>query len=153
MPILRDRFLKKLFITAIALIVMAQLGIRLMAHVAPYGGPATTQAPRLTEARAQHILYGDRRGGGHLHGAGRPCKSEFPADWSADKVILTVTQEAANDNLKWQRQKNGYDVAEVSKDGVRIRIVVNGNHDQIITAYPLNMPRNACPPAANDNTD
>lgn len=151
---LRDRFLKKLFITAIALIVMAQLGIRLMAHVAPqHGGPAVTLSPRLTAARAQHILYGDARGGGHLHGTNRPCKSEFPADWDADKVIHVVTTEAANDNLDWRQQKNGNAVADVSREGVKIRIVVSGDRDQIITAYPLNAPRNPCPRAANDNAD
>ncbi|MEZ0225373.1 MAG: EndoU domain-containing protein [Alphaproteobacteria bacterium] len=149
---LRDRFLKRLFFTAIALIVMAQLGIRLLAHVTPHGVTGAA-SPQLTAARAQHILYGDSRGGGHLHGAGRPCKSEFPADWSADKVILVVTQEAANDNLSWRHERNGNDVAEVSRDGVKIRLVVNGRHDQIITAYPLNTPRNLCPAAANDNKD
>lgn len=149
---LRDRFLKRLFMTAVALIVMAQLGIRLLAHVTPHGVPGVT-SPRLTEAHARHILYGDSHGGGHLHGTGRPCKSEFPADWSADKIILVVTREAANDNLDWWHERNGNDVAEVSADGVKIRIVVNGYHDQIITAYPLSTPRNACPAAANDNSD
>jgi hypothetical protein len=149
---LRDRFLKRLLMTAVATIVVAQLGIRLLAHMTPHGG-AAQQAVTLSPAREQHILYGDSRGGGHLHGQARPCKSEFPADWDADKIIAVVTKEAANDNLNWRHQRNGNDVAEVMKDGIQIRIVMNGRHDQIITAYPLNTPRNACPAAANDNTD
>jgi hypothetical protein len=149
---LRDRFLKRLFITAVATIVVAQVGLRLLAPVAPHGRPAT-QAVILSPAREKHILYGDSRGGGHLHGQARPCKSEFPADWDAGKIIAVVTKEAANDNLDWRRGRNGNEVAEVMKDGIKIRIVVNGRHDQIITAYPLNTPRIACPAAANDNMD
>jgi hypothetical protein len=34
-----------------------------------------------------HILDGDRQGGGHRHGTGQPGKSEFPPDWSDDKII------------------------------------------------------------------
>lgn len=149
---LRDRFLKRLFMTAVATIIVAQVGIRLLAHVAPHGQPVT-HAVSLSHSREKHILYGDSRGGGHLHGQARPCKSEFPADWNADKIIAVVTKEAANDNLDWRHERNGNDVAEVMEDGIKIRIVVNGGHDQIITAYPLNTPRNACPAAANDNTD
>ena len=150
---LRDRFLKRLVMTAVATIVVAQVGIRLLAHVTPHGRPPTMQAVSLSPSREQHILYGDSHGGGHLHGQARPCKSEFPADWDAGKIIAVVTKEAANDNLDWRHERNGNDVAEVMRDGIKIRIVVNGRHDQIITAYPLNTPRNACPAAANDNKD
>jgi hypothetical protein len=37
--------------------------------------------------RAKHILDGDRWGGGHRHGTGRPGKTEFPADWDDEKII------------------------------------------------------------------
>ena len=37
--------------------------------------------------RAKHILDGDRWGGGHRHGTGRPGKTEFPSDWDDEKII------------------------------------------------------------------
>jgi len=58
-----------------------------------------TDEPLLTKQSETHILYGDDRGGGHLHGTGKPCKSEFPADWDNQEVINNVKTIAANDNL------------------------------------------------------
>jgi hypothetical protein len=107
------------------------------------------QTPVITGLRRTHILYGDRSGGGHLHGAGIPCKSEFPANWSAEKIIGTVERAAANDNIPWALQENGYYAADVMADNIRMRIVLNGDKSEVITAYPLNVQRNPCP--ANDN--
>jgi hypothetical protein len=152
MPRLRDRFLTRLFIMAILIIGFANWAITQMAHVGPRFGMGVKVPPQISASRANHILHGDSHGGGHLHGTGSPCKSEFPADWSAEKILATVAQDAANDNLGWQHERNGYDVADVYEGGVKIRIVVNGQHTQVITAYPLNTPRNPCP-AANDNGD
>lgn len=107
------------------------------------------QIPVITGLRRQHILYGDRNGGGHLHGIGKPCKSEFPASWSADKIIATVERAAANDNIPWALQDNGYYAADVMADDIRLRIVLSGDKSEVVTAYPLNVQRNPCP--ANDN--
>ncbi|MCM2343941.1 MAG: EndoU domain-containing protein [Alphaproteobacteria bacterium] len=110
--------------------------------------------PVLTRQGAKHLLYGDTRGGGHLHGSNRPCKSEFPADWDAQEVITTVKQVAANDNLNWKQQDNGYHVSESMVENIRVRVVLNQDQTKIITAYPTNVPRNPCPErqdAANDN--
>lgn len=106
--------------------------------------------PILTGQRQVHILQGDETGGGHMFGAGKPCKSEFPSTWNADKILQTVKNVAANDNLPWKQESNGYFVAETRVDGVRVRVVLNDDRTKIITGYPLNMPRNPCPPA-NDN--
>ncbi len=103
----------------------------------------------LSERRAQHILYGDERGGGHMFGTGAPCKSEFPADWGSHRILEATKQIAANDNLDWERQGNGYYVAEKLEDGVKIRVVLDGQKRNIITSYPTNTKRNPCP--ANDN--
>lgn len=105
----------------------------------------------IPETARTHILYGDARGGGHMAGVGKPCKSEFPKDWSAEEIIQNVSAIAANDNLDWRRQKNGYDVAEDFIDDVKVRVVVNARKDEVVTAYPVNMRRNPCPAAANDN--
>jgi len=98
-----------------------------------------------------HILYGDQRGGGHMHGAGKPCKSEFPAGWDEEKILVTVSKIAANDNVRWQQQNNGYFTGHETVDGIKIRVVKDREGDDVVTAYPLNTPRNPCT-AANDNT-
>lgn len=156
---LRDRFLRRLFVIGLAFVLGAPwlmdglssvnmadpLHIRSSAQTA-----ANDNTPQIPEDRATHILYGDRSGGGHLYGTGKPCKSEFPKTWSADKVLANVQTAAANDNANWAEQDNGYYVAETSIDGVKIRVVLNANKDTVITAYPVNVKRNPCP-AANDN--
>lgn len=135
---------------AIVIIAGANWGIREMAHVAPHINPLAN-VPHISQSRVQHILYGDAHGGGHMHGMNRPCKSEFPADWDADKILATIMKDAANENLNWRHESNGNDVADVNESGITIRIVVNARHSEIITAYPTSTPRNAC--AANDNGD
>lgn len=106
----------------------------------------------LTEQAQIHILYGDATGGGHIYGTKRPCKSMFPKEWGADKVISAVKQIAANDNLNWRQRKNGRYIAEDKIDDVNVRVVMGSERKKVITAYPLNAPRTPCP-AANDNKE
>lgn len=97
-------------------------------------------------ARAKnHILYGDDNGGGHKYGIGKPCKSEFPKNWDEEKIITTVKKIAANDNLNWERQNNGYFVSEQNEGNIRVRVVMGDQRQNIITAYPVNVKRNPCP--------
>lgn len=113
--------------------------------------PSPFTDPHLTAARLRHITTGDATGGGHLYGVRKPCKSEFPADWTTDKIARDIPVLAANDNLQWNPSRNGYVTTEVhSADGLRIRIVVDPSDNEIVTAYPVNVRRNPCP-AANDN--
>ena len=119
-----------------------------------YNAPENQEQPSapqisISDNRAAHILYGDHSGGGHKFGAGRPCKSEFPEKWTDQKIIGTVSRIAANDNLNWRQENNGYYVIENIVEGVNVRVVMAENRQNIITAYPINMPRNPCP--ANDN--
>lgn len=107
---------------------------------------------RLSPERQTHILYGDAKGGGHKYGVGKPCKSEFPQDWDDAEIIDTVKQIAANDNLDWRREDNGYFVTETFEGKTRVRVVLGPQKVNIITAYPTNVKRNPCPAkAANDN--
>lgn len=105
---------------------------------------------KLSEERIEHILYGDQTGGGHKHGVNKPCKSEFPASWSDQKIIETVNTIAANDNTNWKQQENGYMVSDTKIENFKIRVVLDPEEPEIITAYPTNVRRNPCTPA-NDN--
>lgn len=146
------------------LIVIPMLTVGMFLWMMEYGGldpaglnsppqstietPAPDEAPRLSSKQLKHILHGDDRGGGHLYGTNAPCKSEFPRSWDADFVEEIVTQIAANDNLPWEKQNNGYWVAQTHVHGVKLRIVLDRERDDIVTAYPLDVKRNPCP--AND---
>lgn len=159
----RDRHLKRLALAAAGMILGAHLLLALLGQVNPFDPvndirhklAAVTQdsaPPVLTQQRLRHITDGDSRGGGHLHGSGTPCKSEFPASWTREKIARDIPLLAANDNLDWQESRNGYITAEsMTVDGLKIRIVVDPKDNEIITAYPVNVPRNPCPAAANDN--
>lgn len=114
-------------------------------------GPLPALDPSLPPAAEQHLLYGDGRGGGHMHGVGKACKSEFPVEWDAAEIVSHVKDVAANDNLNWKEQNNGYFVAEEMVENIRVRVVLNQNRTKIVTAYPTNVKRNPCPKAANDN--
>ncbi|MEZ5901772.1 MAG: hypothetical protein R3D88_00495 [Alphaproteobacteria bacterium] len=56
---------------------------------------------------------------------------------------------AANDNLNWEQQRNGYYVTEQPVGTVKVRVVKDRDGKNVVTAYPTNTPRNPCP--ANDN--
>lgn len=116
-------------------------------------GSSSASAVQVPEDRRVHILYGNNTGGGHLYGTGKPCKSEFPKEWDAGEVIQHVKDVAANDNIHWKQQKNGYFTGEENIDGVKMRVVVSKDRKEVITAYPLNTGRNPCPArkSANDN--
>ncbi len=161
------RFFRRIFAIALAAVIVVPMSLgglgkldqtdplqlaKLLNPPAPAPqkqGAANDNDPVITAARRTHILHGDRSGGGHLYGTGKPCKSEFPAYWNAQKIITTVEEAAANDNIPWKRQDNGYYVADIMSDNLRIRIVLNEQQDEVITAYPVNVARNPCP--ANDN--
>lgn len=156
---LRDRFLRRLFILALVFVLgapwlmdgLSGVDVANPLHIrSSTSQAANDNAPQIPDDRATHILYGDRSGGGHLYGMGKPCKSEFPQGWSAQTVLDNVQTAAANDNAGWQVQDNGYYVAETPVDGIIIRVVLSRDRDTVITAYPVNVRRNPCP-AANDN--
>lgn len=107
----------------------------------------------LSEERAQHILYGDETGGGHKYGVGAPCKSEFPPEWDDERILSITKMIAANDNLPWKRESNGYYVSNQLVGKYNVRVVLGPQKREIITSYPLNGPRNPCPAKrpANDN--
>lgn len=145
--------LKGIFL--ILLLFLVGGGLSFLQAYTPHSDSASPPRIVLSEKARVHILYGDQQGGGHKYGMGKACKSEFPASWDDATIIETVEQIAANDNLKWRRQDNGYMVTERNIDKVRVRVVRNRGGDNVITAYPVNTKRNPCPNRAgmpaNDN--
>ena len=123
------------------------------------GGKATSDAPEsndskaLTEAdideliskeRQHYILYGDGdEGGAHKHGVGEPRKSEFPEDWSDNKIFNAAIEIATDKDVQLsERGRNGFVAGQKLIDGVETRVVFNPETGYIHTAYPVNLPRN-----------
>jgi hypothetical protein len=65
------------------------------------------EALRLSPERTTHILDGDATGGGHRHGTGSPGRTEFPADWSDDRILDAITAVARHPEsvrLQWNER-------------------------------------------------
>ena len=85
--------------------------------------------------RARHILDGDRWGGGHRHGTGRPGKTEFPSGWDDEKIIGHVLDVACNPddppvfqaNRRWRVHGQREDV------GITVIVQLDG---RIWSAWP-----------------
>ena len=138
---------KGLLVILITLFMTGILSLEKIGSFLGYDAPVT-----ISDQRRAHILQGDAKGGGHQYATGKPCKSEFPKEWNADEIIANVEEIASNDNLPWRKQKNGYYTAEQTVEGVKVRVILNGRRDDVITAYPVNVARNPCPQIpANDN--
>ena len=66
-----------------------------MAAADGYSNRSALDSLHVAPERAKHILDGDRWGGGHRHGTGRPGKTEFPSGWDDEKIlghVLAVAQ-------------------------------------------------------------
>lgn len=138
-----------------AFLMMQKRADNLLAMNAAGINPAVgiQKAVDLPEDRKAHIVEN------HRHGSGVSCKSEFPAKWSDEKIFSTLRAMAANDNIPWTHEDNGYDVAEQDVDGLKVRVVLNREENIIVTGYPVSVERNPCPSSrgrrnvapANDN--
>jgi Bacterial EndoU nuclease len=97
----------------------------------------------LTNSRRTYILDGDGKGGGgHGPGRGIPGKSEFPADWSDDRVIDAVRSVADDPAAVREATTAGRAIVTGVRDMVEIRVVIGRDGRTIVTAYPWNAPRN-----------
>jgi hypothetical protein len=92
----------------------------------------------ITPERAKHILDGDRTGGGHRAGTGEG-KSEFPSDWSDDKILDSVSDVAKNGKPVGPGRSPGTTIKTGTVDGVEIETVVNSD-GSVRTAYPRSGP-------------
>ena len=91
--------------------------------------------------RRNHILYGDhetlgRPAGGHLHGVGRPGKSEFPASWGEKEIIDAIRDVARNPDRPPDLRDNGMWFAEGTRNGVVIAVWV-ASDGSVDGGYPV----------------
>lgn len=91
--------------------------------------------------RTEHILNGDATGGGHMW-PGAAGKSPFPEDWSGAKIMHEASDIATDPGATLVSRGGGREVFSGTRGGVDIRVVVDYNNNDIITAYPTNLPRN-----------
>jgi hypothetical protein len=98
--------------------------------------PTPDQVQPTDDRRRTHILDGDKTGGGHRHGTGRPAKTEFPADWSDDRIVDAILAVARHPDQAPKHQ-NWNDRWKFSgqQDGVRIFAIVESD-GSICTAWP-----------------
>src|SRR5262249_49325470 len=93
----------------------------------------------VTPERRKHILDGDggeKGGGGHRPGTGRPGKTELPESWSDEKIIHEISDVATDPALRPEPVKGGRTKTDGFRDGVMIRVILDRN-GHIITGYPV----------------
>lgn len=113
-----------------------------------------------TPDRRAHILEGEwdaagnNIGGGHRAGTGVPGKTEFPPDWSDDKIMHHVSDVATDPKATWTQQtgapgakftKKGEPVkwkVEGVRDGETVRTIVEPDGRGIVTGFPPDRPPN-----------
>jgi hypothetical protein len=109
------------------------------------GGNPAPRA-RVTRNYRNYILDGDKfGGGGHRAGTSNPGKSEFPANWSDEKIIAEIESVANDPASKRTTTTNSKTKIEGRRDGVDILVVLSKDRRTIITAYPMNLPKNPPP--------
>jgi hypothetical protein len=86
--------------------------------------------------RASHILDGDKYGGGHRHGTGKPGKTEFPASWEDKKVVDTALDVARSPDQPPVRQdRNNRWLCTGTRDDVEVSVIVLPG-GEVWTAWP-----------------
>ncbi len=105
---------------------------------------AGTKPSILDDKARDHILDGDENGGGgHRAGTGTPGKSEFPGEWSDDKIEGEISDVATDPETKWSDpDSRGYVVGSGTRDGVDIKVVYDTEKGRVVTGYPTNTDRN-----------
>lgn len=106
------------------------------------GGANSEDKPSLLDPKGeQHILDGDKTGGGHRPGTGKPGKSEFPNGWSDDRIKGEISDVATDPGSSRSPGRNGRDIVRGTRGGIDIEVIVEPN-GRIVTGYPTNVPRN-----------
>ena len=110
-------------------------------------GSAAEDLSLLDKKAATHILDGDgRTSGGHRYGTGTPGKSEFPQSWDDQKIKNTISDIATDPSVTWSKpDARGYTSATAKRDGVEVKVIYDNKNNRIVTAYPINLPKNTKP--------
>ena len=103
-------------------------------------GGLPTPAAKVSPGRQVHILDGDRTGGGHRAGTGRPNKSEVPASWS-DAKIMSAIESIANDlsSKRSPPDPSGRVAVDGTRESIEIRVIVEGKN--IVSVHAINVQR------------
>ena len=93
-------------------------------------------AIRITPERIVHVLEGDKTGGGHRHGTGKPGKTEFPASWDDEKVIDNALDVARKPDKPPVRQdRNDTWLCSGTRANVEVSVVV-ARSGEIVSGWP-----------------
>jgi hypothetical protein len=106
-------------------------------------GEKTSDKPSLLDDRARtHVLDGDGpKSGGHRAGTGKPGKSEFPAEWSDERIEGEISDVATDPSSTRTPIPGGREAVTGTRGGVDIKVILDKD-GRIITEYPTNRPRN-----------
>lgn len=108
-------------------------------------GPNGEEKPSLLDDKGeQHVLDGDATGGGHRPGTGNPGKSEFPSNWSDEKIAGEISDVATDPRSTRKPGRAGRTIVEGTRDGIDITVIVEpaSKGGRIVTGFPTNVPRN-----------
>jgi hypothetical protein len=93
-------------------------------------------AIRITPERIVHVLEGDKTGGGHRHGTGKPGKTEFPASWNDEKIIDSALDVARKPDKPPVRQdRNDTWLCSGTRANVEVSVVV-ASSGEIVSGWP-----------------
>ena len=105
-------------------------------------GANSEDKPSLLDPKGEtHVLDGDKTGGGHRSGTGKPGKSEFPSGWSDDRIKGEISDVATDPASSRAPGRGGREVVRGTRGGIDIEVIVEPN-GRIVTGYPTNVPRN-----------
>ncbi|WP_419183231.1 DUF637 domain-containing protein [Ralstonia solanacearum] len=110
-------------------------------------GKTGDDKPSLLDAKGEtHVLDGDgpSKGGGHRAGTGKSGKSEFPTNWSDEKIKGEISDVATDPSSVRTPQSNGRIKVQGTRDGIDITVIVESpsRGGRIVTGFPTNTPRN-----------
>lgn len=103
------------------------------------GAHPTPDTIHVTPAVVTHILTGDKKGGGHAPGAGRPGKNEFPRGWSDQQIVAAALDVARNPGTVTTARIKHRWVATAFRNGVQMRVIVDDD-GSLTTAIPWSGP-------------
>ncbi|WP_433693506.1 hemagglutinin repeat-containing protein [Herbaspirillum seropedicae] len=109
------------------------------------GGSAAEGDSSLLDGKAKkHILDGDSlTSGGHRYGTGSPGKTEFPKNWSDNKISNVISDIATDPSVTWSKpDARGYATTTATRDGVDVKVIYDTKNNRIVTGYPTNLPKN-----------